>query len=57
MNFYTVDTRRGGEDNANVSRQHSSALHFATVVDFVLGVLLRFNRITRFGTSRPCSPP
>ena len=36
MNFYTVDARRGAEDNANVSRQHSSALHFANVVDFVL---------------------
>ena len=36
MNFYAVDAGRGAEDNANASRQHSSALHFATVMDFVL---------------------
>ena len=37
VNFYTLDARKGAENNANVSRQHSSALHFATVVDLVLG--------------------
>ena len=36
VNFYAVDARRGAEDNVNVSRQHSSALHFATVVDSVV---------------------
>ena len=36
MNFYTVDVRRVAEDNANVSRQHSSVQHFTTVVDFAL---------------------
>ena len=36
MNVYTVDARRGSKDNEKVSRQHSSALHFATMVDFVL---------------------
>ena len=37
MNFYTVDARSDTEYNANVSRQHSCALHFGTGVDFVLG--------------------
>ena len=36
VDFYTLDARRSAEDNANVSRQYSSVLHFATVVDFVL---------------------
>ena len=37
MNFHTVDARRCAENNANLSRQHSSVLHFATVVNFVVG--------------------
>ena len=35
MNYYTVDVRRGAGGDANASRQPSSALHFATAVDFV----------------------
>jgi len=37
VSFYTVDARKGAEDNASV---HSSALHFATVVDFALGAII-----------------
>ena len=36
VNFYAVDVRRVAEDIANALRQHSSAQHFATVVDFAL---------------------
>ena len=43
MNSSTMDVRRGVEDNANVSRQHFSALPFATVVDYVLGTNVAFH--------------
>ena len=36
VNSSAVDVRRGAEDIANVSRQHFSALPFATVVNCVL---------------------
>ena len=36
VNFYAADARRGAEDIVNASRQHSSALHFATVVELAL---------------------
>ena len=34
MNYYIVDARKGAGEDANVSRQPSSALHFTIAVDF-----------------------
>ena len=42
-NSYAVDAKRGAEDSANVSRQHFSALPFATVVDCVLETNITFH--------------
>ena len=38
----SVDAKRGAEDSVNVSRQHFSALPFATVMDCVFRTNIAF---------------
>ena len=47
--FYIADARKDAEDIVNVSRKHSSALHFATVMDIALRTKLQIIAYNYFG--------